>query len=186
MTTSNKRTPSGAAPPSTPSRFIKLEEATKKLIAPASVDPRVQEVPLLPQASPPAKTPATPSVMEPYNNEDLTHSASIILQPATLVYCNNLLRAHLSPSSAAVCISAPLDASQQASIAFILQNQEEQDKIRELSTKVVEEFLADSVKTLEKISEVVLLGPFLDREYHRKLLNCFITEFETVMLVLSS
>ncbi|KAF9147856.1 hypothetical protein BG015_010431 [Linnemannia schmuckeri] len=99
-----------------------------------------------------------------------------------LAYCNNLLRTHLSPSSAIASISGPLDPSQQASIDAILNSEEEQDHIREITIRVIEEWVHDSLKTSEKISEVVLLGPYLDQEYYRKLLNCFIAEFETARL----
>lgn len=100
-----------------------------------------------------------------------------------LAYCNHLLRTQLSPSSAAASIAPSLDHAQQASIDTILQNTEEQSHIHWLTTRVVEEFAADSFKTSEKIAEVILLGPFLGQEHHRKLLNCLITEFESAMLL---
>ncbi|KAF9947598.1 hypothetical protein BGZ72_010431, partial [Mortierella alpina] len=53
----------------------------------------------------------------------------------------------------------------------------EQDHIRWLGTRMVEEFSKDAVKDSAAITEVVLLGPVLDREHYRKLLNCFIFEF---------
>ncbi|KAK3811353.1 MAG: hypothetical protein JOS17DRAFT_495435 [Linnemannia elongata] len=100
-----------------------------------------------------------------------------------LGYCNQLIRTHLSPLSANPSIAASLDPSHQASIDFILQDNEEQNKIRELTRSVVEEFVVDTFKTTEKILEVILLGPFLDQEYYRKLLNCLISEFEKAMLM---
>ncbi|KAF9274559.1 hypothetical protein BGZ68_000532, partial [Mortierella alpina] len=54
----------------------------------------------------------------------------------------------------------------------------EQDHIRWLGTRMVEEFSKDAVKDSAAITEVVLLGPVLEREHYRKLLNCFIFEFE--------
>ncbi|KAG0308429.1 hypothetical protein BGZ97_013381, partial [Linnemannia gamsii] len=102
---------------------------------------------------------------------------------AQLSYCNNLLRTHLSPSLVAAGIPEILDPSQKASVDAILQDKEEQDHIRELTIRVIEEFIADGFKTSDKISEVILLGPSLDQEYHRKLLNCFIAEFETATLL---
>ncbi|KAF8935632.1 hypothetical protein BGZ47_009815 [Haplosporangium gracile] len=100
-----------------------------------------------------------------------------------LAYCSNLLRTHLSPSSAVTSISGPLNPSQKASIDAILNSKEEQDHIREMTIRVIEEFVNDGLKTSEKISEVVLLGPCLDQEYYRKLLNCFIAEFETARML---
>ncbi|KAG0362164.1 hypothetical protein BGX24_005186 [Mortierella sp. AD032] len=60
---------------------------------------------------------------------------------------------------------------------------EEQQKLRELNIRVVEEFVTVGLKNSEKIAEVILLGPFLGQEYYRKLLNCFIGEFEAAKLL---
>ncbi|KAG0276976.1 hypothetical protein BGZ95_006730 [Linnemannia exigua] len=102
---------------------------------------------------------------------------------AQLAYCNQLIRTQLSPSSTETSVSTSLGESQQTSIDFILQDQEEQSKNSELTIKVIEEFIADNVKTPEKIAEVALLGPCLDQEYHRKLLNCFVGGFEAAKLL---
>ncbi|KAK3839829.1 MAG: hypothetical protein J3R72DRAFT_422785 [Linnemannia gamsii] len=100
-----------------------------------------------------------------------------------LAYCNQLLRTYSSASSAVASITIGLDPFQQASINALLQNKEEQSKIRKLGIQVVEEFLADSLKSSEKIAEVVLLGPFLNQEYYRKLLTCFVVELEATKLL---
>ncbi|KAG0295123.1 hypothetical protein BGZ96_012510 [Linnemannia gamsii] len=102
---------------------------------------------------------------------------------AQLAYCNHLLLAHLSPSLIAASITPPQDPAQQATIASILQSKEEQGYIREMTIRVIEEFVAVNVKTPEVIAEVILLGPYLDQEYHRKLLNCIIAELETARLL---
>ncbi|KAG0198139.1 hypothetical protein BGX33_012573 [Mortierella sp. NVP41] len=101
-----------------------------------------------------------------------------------LTYCNNFLRKHLSPSSAAGSLkTSTLDPSQQAWLDDILQDEEEQNRIRWLSNRVVHEFAAESIKASASISEVVLLSPSLDQEYHRKLLNCLIADFENARLL---
>ncbi|KAG0252887.1 hypothetical protein BGZ95_006501, partial [Linnemannia exigua] len=100
-----------------------------------------------------------------------------------LAYCIQLLRTHLSPSLATVSITVGQDLSQQASVDTLLQDMEEQQKIREVAIRVVEEFVTDGLKDAEEIAEVVLLGPFLDQDYYRKLLNCFIEEFEAAKLL---
>ncbi|KAF9542907.1 hypothetical protein EC957_001423 [Mortierella hygrophila] len=111
------------------------------------------------------------------------HGLSRLETTTQLAYCNNLLRAHLTSPSSLPNIKASLTASQQASVDAILQDEEEQNRIRWLTTRVVEEFAADVLKTSAKISEVLLLGPYLDQEYHRKLLNVFIDEFKNATLV---
>ncbi|KAF8935333.1 hypothetical protein BGZ47_009983 [Haplosporangium gracile] len=50
-------------------------------------------------------------------------------------------------------VVATLDPYQQASVGAILQSEEGQSKIRELTTRVIEEFAADSLKTSDEISE---------------------------------
>ncbi|KAG0297342.1 hypothetical protein BGZ97_004312, partial [Linnemannia gamsii] len=100
-----------------------------------------------------------------------------------LAYFNQLLHTHLSPSLAAASFTAGLDSSQQASVNAFLQDKEEQKKVRELTIRVVEEFVADTLKSAEEIAEVVLLAPYLDQEYYRKLLSCFIAEFEAAKLL---
>ncbi|KAG0266015.1 hypothetical protein BGZ95_003155, partial [Linnemannia exigua] len=100
-----------------------------------------------------------------------------------LAYCNQLLRTHLSPSLAVASTTAGLDPFRQASVDALLKDEEGQNKVRELAIRVVEEFMADSLKCSEEIAEVVLLGPYLDQEYYRKLLNCFIAEFEATKLL---
>ncbi|KAF9912570.1 hypothetical protein EC991_009995 [Linnemannia zychae] len=103
---------------------------------------------------------------------------------AQLAFCNSLLRIRLSPSLAATASSNTFsDTAQQASVDAILYDSEEQGRIYELTIRVIEEFVADSLKTPEKIAEVILLGPYLDQEHHRTLLNCLIAEFESATLL---
>ncbi|KAF8928926.1 WD_REPEATS_REGION domain-containing protein [Haplosporangium gracile] len=100
-----------------------------------------------------------------------------------LAYCNNLLRAHLTSPSAAGSIEASLTTSQRASVKAILEDEEEQNRVWWLTSRVVEEFVADTLKASATISEVLLLGSYLDQEYHRKLVNVFIDEFKNAALL---
>ncbi|KAK3808985.1 MAG: hypothetical protein J3R72DRAFT_481016 [Linnemannia gamsii] len=100
-----------------------------------------------------------------------------------LAYCNQLLRIHLPSRLAVASITTSLDPSQQASVDALLRDKEEQNKVRELVIKFEEEFMMDGLKGSEEIAEVVILGPYLDQEQYRKLLNCFISEFEAVKLL---
>ncbi|KAF9117715.1 hypothetical protein BGW39_001860 [Mortierella sp. 14UC] len=76
-----------------------------------------------------------------------------------------------------------LDPSKQTSIDAFLQDTEEQNTIYGLTIRVDEAFVADNLKDSGGIAEVVLLGPFLDQEYYRKPLNCFVAEFEAAKLL---
>ncbi|KAF9983531.1 hypothetical protein BGZ75_005003 [Mortierella antarctica] len=62
--------------------------------------------------------------------------------------------------------------------AFENGSNQSKDHIRWLLARMVEEFIKDTAKGSTAVTEVVLLGPVLDREHYRKLLSCFISEFE--------
>ncbi|KAK3841424.1 MAG: hypothetical protein J3R72DRAFT_475616 [Linnemannia gamsii] len=123
------------------------------------------------------------NVITPYLKISLPPPGVRLDTTMQLAYCNQLLRTHLSPSLAVAIITTGLDSSQQASVDALLQDKEEHNKVRELAIRVVEEFVANSLKSSEEIAEVILLGPYLDQEYYRKLLNCFIAEFEAAKLL---
>ncbi|KAF9545352.1 hypothetical protein EC957_010998, partial [Mortierella hygrophila] len=123
------------------------------------------------------------NVSQPSLHVALPPLGSHFVTTSQLAYCNNLLLIHLSPSLAAASTFAPLCPSQQVSVDTILNSEEEQGRIRELTIMIIEEFTSDVLKTSEKVFEVALLGPYLDKEYYRKLLNCFIVEFETARLL---
>ncbi|KAG0302930.1 hypothetical protein BGZ97_002119, partial [Linnemannia gamsii] len=141
--------------------------------------------------APPLPAPASGDRMNIFLQNVVAPSLKVPLPPPgvrlettmQLAYCNKLLRIHLSPSLAVASITAGLDPSQQASVDALLQDKEEQNKVRELAIRIVKDFVADRVKDSEEIAEVVLLGPYLDQEYYRKLLNCFIAEFEAAKLL---
>ncbi|KAG0375968.1 hypothetical protein BGX24_008446 [Mortierella sp. AD032] len=147
-------------------------------------NPKVVAVPVLPAA-------ASGDRMNIFLHNVVAPSLKVPLPPPgvrlettmQLAYCKQLLRNHLSPSLAVASITAGLDPSQRASVDAILQDKEEQKKIRELAIRIVEDFVADSLKTSDEIAEAILLGPYQDQEYYHKLLNCLITEFEAAKLL---
>ncbi|KAF9899666.1 hypothetical protein EC991_008511 [Linnemannia zychae] len=71
----------------------------------------------------------------------------------------------------------PTETSAVKWIKAIEHDQVEQGHIHWLISQMVEEFIKNSVKDSSAISEIVLLGPVLDRELYRMLLSCLITEF---------
>lgn len=54
----------------------------------------------------------------------------------------------------------------------------EQKNIQTMPRKLIAEFIIDPTKDLTAINEIVLLGPVLEREEYRTLLNCFIEKFD--------
>ncbi|KAF9571151.1 hypothetical protein EC968_000954 [Mortierella alpina] len=93
-----------------------------------------------------------------------------------LVLCNSLLLQEVSADMPAI-------KEHRDWIQGIIHNRVEQDHIRRLLTRMVEEFAKDAVKGASAIREVVLLGPVLDREHYRSLLSCFITKFDQSVIL---
>ncbi|KAG0274234.1 hypothetical protein BGZ96_004423, partial [Linnemannia gamsii] len=97
-----------------------------------------------------------------------------------LVYCYSLLlKAQESPSSASVSDSfqdSPLDVEQRVWVQLI--NPILQDRYRWLVEQLVKAFAENQLKTSAVIEEIILVGPVLDREPYRRLLNCFISELK--------
>ncbi|KAG0072200.1 hypothetical protein BGZ89_007609 [Linnemannia elongata] len=116
-----------------------------------------------------------------------------------LVFCNHLLpRQSLVPSSSLTGMgpASPassenptgsniirLEESWKAWLEVIEQDPTEQDRLRWLPKKLVDEFANEVTNNATAIAEVVLLGPILDRETYRNLLCCFIRKFEATKLL---
>ncbi|CAO3569248.1 unnamed protein product [Mortierella alpina] len=58
-----------------------------------------------------------------------------------------------------------------------------QEHLRWLGSRIVEEFIKHAVKDSVAVSEVVLLGPVIDKALYHKLLNCFIEELNKAVLL---
>jgi WD40 repeat protein len=125
-------------------------------------------------------------VMPPLFTTPIPERGNRIEDTAQLAYTNVLLHRHftLHPDEAeSVEKPLPLDPTQQELLDAILKEEEEVTQIQYLSTRVVEEFALDPLKNKEAVSEVVLLGPALNREYHRKLTNVLIGEFQKALML---
>ncbi|KAK3818061.1 MAG: hypothetical protein JOS17DRAFT_838215 [Linnemannia elongata] len=68
-------------------------------------------------------------------------------------------------------------AAQLAWIKSVKQDPVEQEYLRLLGARMVDEFAKDSSKDLTEIAEMVLIGPVLDNEHFRRLLSCTIMAF---------
>ncbi|KAF9128280.1 hypothetical protein BGX30_014401, partial [Mortierella sp. GBA39] len=112
-----------------------------------------------------------------------------------LVYCNALLlRDTLSPlkpatgqateSGSPLVLQEPaLDKTELDWLEITKKDPMEVDRLRWLATRVVEQFVADANKDSIKISEIVALGPVLEKEPYRKLLATFIKEFDDASIL---
>ncbi|KAF8944453.1 hypothetical protein BGZ47_004198 [Haplosporangium gracile] len=74
-------------------------------------------------------------------------------------------------------------AAQFTWIKAMKQDPTEQDRLRWLGARMVDEFAKDASKDTTKITEIVLLGPVLENEHYRRLLSCTITAFEQAVIV---
>ncbi|KAF9275713.1 hypothetical protein BGZ68_010576, partial [Mortierella alpina] len=79
--------------------------------------------------------------------------------------------------------ATPIEGASNDWAKAIEQNPIEQSHVRWLLERMVEEFAKDAVKGSAVVNEVILLGPVLDYEHYRKLLNCFIHEFEKAIIL---
>ncbi|KAF8928580.1 hypothetical protein BGZ58_009558 [Dissophora ornata] len=114
-----------------------------------------------------------------------------------LVLCSSLLlkKPTLSPCSEGASDQtkeSPQDMSPQDMstdsvhrdwVKDIEQHPIEQDHIRWLKTRMVRIFAEDTLKDEAAIAEVILLGPVLDREHYRILLDCFINKFKQSIIL---
>ncbi|KAG0253459.1 hypothetical protein BGZ95_006307, partial [Linnemannia exigua] len=112
-----------------------------------------------------------------------------------LVYCSILLLQHSSSQSAPSIgeNSAPTTDDDQQGLSLNKAEREwlvemdkdpmEQEQLRWLVTRLVEEFVLDPIKDSVKIAEVVALGPILNHEHYRKLLSSIIGGFEDARIL---
>ncbi|KAG0293763.1 hypothetical protein BGZ96_002346 [Linnemannia gamsii] len=111
------------------------------------------------------------SLLKPYVRVDKTPQ---------LVYCYSLLpKAQESPSSASDSDdfqASLLDDEQREWVQLI--DPILQHRYRWLVEQLVKAFADNQLKTSAAIEEIVLVGPVLDREPYRQLLNCFISEIK--------
>ncbi|KAF9118744.1 hypothetical protein BGW39_000914 [Mortierella sp. 14UC] len=116
------------------------------------------------------------------NGEILPEFGSRIDKTSQLALCLSLLT-HQSPrsSSSATSDPTPQDSEpgelQREWMQDLEKDPVEQERIRWLGVRMVEEFIKDPTKDSQVVAEMLLLGPVLDKEHYRKLLSCFIDEF---------
>ncbi|KAF9089684.1 hypothetical protein BGX23_006514, partial [Mortierella sp. AD031] len=120
-------------------------------------------------------------VAKPIPRIELPKKQGRIERTPQLVYCASLLLKDGSPLSLemeAQDQGETLGETQRSLLKEMEQDPIEQDHIRWLGARMVEEFIKDPCKDSVEISEIVLLSPVLQKEHYRKLLSCFIKKFD--------
>ncbi|KAG0259745.1 hypothetical protein BGZ95_004594, partial [Linnemannia exigua] len=129
------------------------------------------------------------NVPAPVLKAELPRLHERITRTEQLLYCNILLQqSSLHPlsittsdkgteDSAEALLEPLLDKPQKGWWAEMKKEPVEQDYMRWLVTRMVEEFIEDSTKDATEIAEIVSLGAVLQMETYRKLLSSIIKEF---------
>ncbi|KAG0041359.1 hypothetical protein BGZ83_001897, partial [Gryganskiella cystojenkinii] len=121
------------------------------------------------------------NVDKPVFRTELPKKLDRLEKTPQLVYCTSLLPKDgslLPPSTELLHQETSLDETQRDWLKVMERDPIEQDHIRWLGTRMVEEFVKDANKDSVEISEIVLLGPVLQKEHYRRLLSCTIADFE--------
>ncbi|KAF9097201.1 hypothetical protein BGX23_009566 [Mortierella sp. AD031] len=101
---------------------------------------------------------------------------------AQLVMCSKLLQER-PPSPSATIANSLVTPVHQEWIDAAKEDGYEVDRVRSLVSSLVTEFADQNIKWSAAITEVILLGPVLDREHYRRLLDCLITELRKSTLL---
>ncbi|KAG0052444.1 hypothetical protein BGZ83_002610 [Gryganskiella cystojenkinii] len=111
-----------------------------------------------------------------------------IMDSPQLVLCASII-ARAEASTTALSSSSPRTMTPTLSNAQLDWAQDmdsqplEKEHIQQQLNRMVNKFIEHPSKDSETIKEVALLGPVLDKEYYRKLLNCFLGEFKNDTLL---
>ncbi|KAF9152960.1 hypothetical protein BG015_004391, partial [Linnemannia schmuckeri] len=129
------------------------------------------------------------NVVSPTLTADLPKPEARIEMTTQLVYCCSLLaRAQTSlpsPGSGTSLLDAcdvqalPLDKKQRHWVQQVQSSKHDEFKFRWLIDQLVKGFADDKLKAPATVSEIVLVGPVLDRVTYRSMLSCFIAKFKT-------
>ncbi|KAG9064417.1 hypothetical protein KI688_003607 [Linnemannia hyalina] len=120
------------------------------------------------------------NVIKPIYKTDLPKPHARVDKTPQLVYCCSLLSKAQEPfpptSDSDVSQDSPLDDKEKEWVQLI--DPILQDRYRWLVEQLVRAFADNTLKTSDVVTEIVLVGPVLERETYRSLLSCFIYKFE--------
>ncbi|KAG9064431.1 hypothetical protein KI688_003621 [Linnemannia hyalina] len=120
------------------------------------------------------------NVIKPIYKADLPKPHARVDRTPQLVYCYSLLSKAQEPlqptTDSDVSQDYPLDDKEKGWVQLV--DPVLQDRYRWLVEQLVRAFADNTLKTSDVVTEIVLVGPVLDRETYRSLLSCFISNFE--------
>ncbi|KAF9539195.1 WD_REPEATS_REGION domain-containing protein [Mortierella hygrophila] len=120
------------------------------------------------------------NVAKPIYKTDLPNPHARVDMTPQLVYCCSLLSKAPGPlqltSDSDVTQDPPLDDNEKEWVHLI--DPVLQDRYRWLVEQLVRAFADNPLKASDVVTEIVLVGPVLDRNTYRSLLSCFISKFE--------
>ncbi|KAG9064399.1 hypothetical protein KI688_003587 [Linnemannia hyalina] len=120
------------------------------------------------------------NVIKPIYKTDLPKPHARVDKTPQLVYCCSLLSkipGSLQPTSDSdVSQDSPLDDKEKEWVQLI--DPVLQDRYRWLVEQLVRVFADNPLKASDVVTEIVLVGPVLERGIYRSLLSCFISKFE--------
>ncbi|KAF9283714.1 hypothetical protein BGZ88_010342, partial [Linnemannia elongata] len=120
------------------------------------------------------------NVAKPIYKTNLPKKLARVDKTPQLAYCCSLLSkapGQLQPDSASeFSQDSPLDDREKEWVQLI--DPVLQDRYRWLVEQLVRVFADNPLKTSDMVTEIVLVGPVLDRDTYRSLLSCFISKFE--------
>ncbi|KAG9064432.1 hypothetical protein KI688_003622 [Linnemannia hyalina] len=159
------------------------------LHSPAQSAEMSSTLPIIPAAHPQPNTAANgtlrvdifpENVIKPIYKADLPKPHARVDKTPQLVYCCSVLSKAQGPlqptSDSDVSLGPPLDDKEKEWVQLI--DPILQDRYRWLVEQLVRAFNDNSLKASDVVTEIVLVGPILDRETYRSLLSCFISNFE--------
>ncbi|KAF9275549.1 hypothetical protein BGZ88_002274, partial [Linnemannia elongata] len=122
------------------------------------------------------------NVPKPAIKTELPHPQQRIERTDQLVYCSTLLMQN-SLLLSSTERGPPLDKDELAWLADMKKDPIEADRLQWIAPRMVDKFIEEGIKDSTEITEILSLGPILQKEPYRKLLSSFIKEFDDSQLL---
>ncbi|KAF9283870.1 hypothetical protein BGZ68_005057 [Mortierella alpina] len=121
-------------------------------------------------------------ILRPFKPKPPASDARICSTPQ-LVYCLALLSSITSVPPAITAIDETLDEVDRNWLQSIMEDADEQNRLRSLAGKMIAEFMDDDLKETAAVAEVVTLAPVVSQANYRKLLETFISSIKHATLL---